>query len=58
VKDRVTLTYPAARAARYRIFLAGGAKKRAIIDACVKGTGAYPAAGIDAAEWFVDEAAG
>ncbi|MFO0859805.1 MAG: 6-phosphogluconolactonase [Phycisphaerales bacterium] len=57
VKDRVTLTYPAARAARYRIFLAGGAKKRSIIDACVKGTGGYPAAAIDAAEWFVDEAA-
>lgn len=70
VRDRVTFTFPLARAARHRVFLATGAEKKALIAACVgspnaqsrglpptREGAAYPAALVGPAEWFLDRAA-
>jgi 6-phosphogluconolactonase len=68
VRDRVTFTLALARAARHRVFLATGAEKKPLVQACV-GTppsrglqparegAAYPAAMVGPAEWFLDRAA-
>jgi 6-phosphogluconolactonase len=58
VKDRVTLTFPAARAAKYRIFLASGADKKPVVAGCLANPPAdQPSARVGDAEWFLDAAA-
>ena len=58
VKDRITLTIPAARAARYRIFLAVGADKKPLVRGCLAQPAAdQPSAMVGDAEWFLDSAA-
>jgi len=58
VKDRVTLTFPAARAAKYRIFLAAGADKKPVVAGCLANPPAdQPSARVGDAEWFLDAAA-
>lgn len=58
VKDRVTLTFPAARSARYRIFLAAGADKKPVVAGCLANPPAdQPSAKVGEAEWFLDAAA-
>lgn len=70
VRDRVTFTFPLARASRHRVFLATGAEKRALVAACAGSPDSpsrglqpagespvYPAAMVGPAEWFLDRAA-
>ncbi|MBX3379944.1 MAG: 6-phosphogluconolactonase [Phycisphaeraceae bacterium] len=58
VKDRVTLTFPAARSARYRVFLAAGADKKPVVAGCLAQPPAdQPSARVGDAEWFLDAAA-
>jgi len=58
VKNRVTLTVPAARAAKYRIFLAAGADKKPVVAGCFANPPAdQPSARVGEAEWFLDAAA-
>lgn len=68
VRDRVTFTLPLARAARHRVFLATGAEKKPLVQACVDSPpsrglqpaqeGApYPAALVGPSEWILDRAA-
>ncbi|MGH7244954.1 MAG: 6-phosphogluconolactonase [Phycisphaerales bacterium] len=58
VKHRVTLTLPAARAARYRLFLASGADKKSVVRGCLSEPPAdQPSARVGEAEWFLDAAA-
>ncbi len=58
VRDRITLTLPTARAARYRIFLASGADKKAPISGCLATPPApHPAGMVGESEWFLDAAA-
>lgn len=68
VRDRVTFTLPLARAARHRVFLATGAEKKPLVQACVDASqsrglqparkdAAYPAALVGPAAWFLDRAA-
>lgn len=58
VKDRVTLTFPAARSAKYRVFLAAGADKKSVVAGCLADPPAdQPSAKVGDAEWFLDAAA-
>lgn len=58
VKDRVTFTFPAARSARYRIFLAAGPDKKPVVQGCLANPPAdQPSAKVGEAEWFLDAAA-
>lgn len=58
IKDRVTLTIPAARSARYRIFLAAGPAKKPLVSGCLSTPPRdQPSAKVGDAEWFLDAAA-